>query len=121
MDLRELREHWLRLAEEMSASVMGKYYAQRQEKGPAGREGLGIYGIYQERVARRKVNIAVKLLQQNGSDPTISNIHKLTGQSRYTIEHYLPKRLRESQAAQFRAQSGKEPGKVIPLRRPSRI
>lgn len=121
MDLRELREDWLRLAEEMSASVMGKYYAQRQEKGPAGREGLGIYGIYQERVARRKVNIAVKLLQQNGSELTMSNIHKLTGQSRYTIEHYLPKRLRESQVAQFRAQSGKDPGKVIPLRRPSRI
>lgn len=120
MDLRELREQWLRLAEEMSAAVMGKYYAQRQEKGPAGREGLGIYGIYHERVARKKVDIPVKLLQQNGFEPTISNMHKLTGQSRYTIERYFPKRLRESRAAQFRAQAGREPGKIIPFRRPSR-
>lgn len=116
MTIQELRQQWLRLAEQARASIMGKYHAQRLEGGSAGREGLGIYSIYQERLARKKVQLAVKLLKRTGLEPTIANIRKLTGQSYTTIEYHLPRRVREAPEEQVNSESKREPGKVLPFR-----
>lgn len=98
MTIEEIRQEWLRLSEKMTADVMQKYHKQHQ--GSAGHEGLGIYGIYQERIARKKVQIAVKLLERHGHEPTTANIHKVTKQNRRLIERYLPVHVWEARAKQ---------------------
>lgn len=67
--------------------VMKRYNEERV--GSGGREGLGIYGI-QERIAKKKVQLAVKLLRQNEHEASISNIHKITHQIRPAIQGYMP-------------------------------
>ena len=86
MSVEELRQVWLPLAEAKTKAIIGKYYAQRPYSG--GREGLGIYGKFQERAAREKVRLAVRLLQQTGLEVTFTMISRVTGQSRSTISHY---------------------------------
>lgn len=95
MILDEIRLVWIRQAESMSAEVIKRYHAQRI--GSGGREGLGVYGIYQERIARKKVQIAVKLLVKNGLEPITSNIHKITKKSRSTIQRYMPPQVLKKQ------------------------
>ena len=53
MSVEELRQVWLPLAETKPKAIIDSYYAQRPYSG--GREGLGIYGKFQERAAREKV------------------------------------------------------------------
>jgi hypothetical protein len=77
-----------RQSELMRAEVMKRYEDQRI--GSGGREGLGVYGMSQERIVRKKVMIALQLLCRNGFDSSISNVYKITRQSRSTIERYLP-------------------------------
>lgn len=86
MSIDEVRQVWLPLAEAKTKEIIGKYYAQRPYSG--GREGLGIYGKFQERAAREKVRLAVRLLQQAGVEVTYMTISKVTGQSRSTIGNY---------------------------------
>lgn len=86
MSVEDLRQVWLPLAEGKTKEIIGKYYAQRPHSG--GREGLGIYGRFQERAAREKVRLAVRLLQQAGLQVTLTTINKVTGQSRSTISNY---------------------------------
>jgi folylpolyglutamate synthase/dihydropteroate synthase len=88
MTLDEIRQEWLRQSKKMSAEVLKSY--DEHKIGSGGREGLGVYGMYQQRIARKNVQIAVKLLGQNGVEPTTSNIHKITRQSRSTIQRYMP-------------------------------
>jgi len=86
MSVEEVRQVWLPLAEAKTKAIIGKYYAQRPYSG--GREGLGIYGKFQERAAREKVRLAVRLLQRAGLEASLTMISKVTGQSRNTISHY---------------------------------
>lgn len=94
MTFDEIRQVWIQLSGEMSAEVMYRYRDQRI--GSGGREGLGIYGMSQERIARKRVQIAVKLLRKNGFDSSIGNIRKITQQSRSTIERYFPTQIQKS-------------------------
>ena len=86
MSIEEVREAWLPLAEAKSKAIIDSYYAQRPHS--SGREGLGIYGKFQERAAREKVRLAVRLLQQAGLEVTVTMINKVTGQSQSTISNY---------------------------------
>lgn len=86
MSAEEVREVWLPLAEAKSKAIIDSYYAQRPHSG--GREGLGIYGKFQERAAREKVRLAVRLLKQAGLEVTFTMIRKVTGQSQSTISNY---------------------------------
>jgi len=91
MSAEEVREVWLPLAEAKAKAIIDSYYAQRPYSG--GREGLGIYGKFQERAAREKVRLAVRLLQQAGLEVTVTMISRITGQSRSTISnHWVPPR-----------------------------
>jgi DNA invertase Pin-like site-specific DNA recombinase len=100
MSIDEVRQVWLPLAEAKTKEIIGKYYAQRPYSG--GREGLGVYGKFQERAAREKVRLAVRLLQQAGVEVTYTTISKVTGQSRNTIGNYWapPRQPAEPSAAQ---------------------
>ena len=95
MSVEEVREVWLPLAEAKVRAIIDSYYAQRAYSGR--REGLGIYGKFQERAAREKVRLAVRLLQQAGLEATVTMISKVTRQSRSTISNYWapPKELAE--------------------------
>jgi hypothetical protein len=115
MSIDGIRQEWLRQSEKMSADVMRRYHEQRV--GSGGREGLGIYGIYQERIAKKKVQIAVKLLRKHGHDITISNISKVTKQSRSTISYYMPAHILEAHEREEPNSLPKHLAKVIPLRR----
>jgi hypothetical protein len=86
MSVEDVRQVWLPRAEAKTKAIIDRYYAQRPHSG--GREGLGIYGRFQERAAREKVRLAVRLLQQAGLDVTLTVIGKVTGQSRSTISNY---------------------------------
>lgn len=114
MTIEGIRQEWQQQAEKMAADVMRKY--REQNKGSAGHEGLGIYGIYQERIARKKVQIAVKLLERHGHEPTTANIHKVTKQNRRLIERYLPVHVWEARAKQkLSTIPESELAKVIPF------
>jgi DNA invertase Pin-like site-specific DNA recombinase len=82
----DVRQVWQPLAEAKTKAIIDKYYAQRSSSG--GREGLGIYGKFQERAAREKVRLAVRLLQQARLEVSYTTISKVTGQSRGTISNY---------------------------------
>jgi len=84
----EVRQEWLPRAEALKEAIIGKYYTDQAGHGSAGREGLGIYGIYQERLARKKIQLAVKLLKRAGFEVTTGNIQKVTRQRRDTIAYY---------------------------------
>lgn len=86
MQIDQIRCVWHSRAEAKTKAIMDSYYARRS--GSGGREGLGIYGMYQERAAREKVRLAVKLLAQAGLEVSYQSIHKVTGQSMNTIRHY---------------------------------
>jgi len=100
MSVDEVRQIWQPLAEAKTKEIISNYYAQRPYSG--GREGLGIYGKFQERAAREKVRLAVRLLQQAGVEVTYTTISKVTGQSRNTISNYWapPRQPVESAPAQ---------------------
>lgn len=115
MTLDEIRQEWLQQSEKMSAEVMKKFHEQRD--GSGGREGLGVYSIYQERIARKKVQIAVKLLGQKEVEPTTSNIHKITRQSRSTIQRYMPAHvLKTHERQRLNNMPDDQLAEVIPLR-----
>ena len=86
MSIEELRQVWLPLAETKTKAIIDSYYAQRPYSGD--REGLGIYGKFQERAAREKVRLAVRLLKQACLEVTMSAINKVTKQSLATIAKY---------------------------------
>ncbi len=86
MSIEEVRRVWRPLAEAKTKAIIDKYYAQRPYSG--GREGLGIYGQFQERAAREKVRLAVRLLRQAGLHVALTTISRVTGQSRSTISNY---------------------------------
>ncbi len=89
MTIEEVREIWLLRVEAKLKAIMDRYYASRAEHGGGyGHEGLGVYGIYQERGAREKVRLAAKLLEQAHLEVTFRSIHKVTGQSQSTIANY---------------------------------
>ncbi len=88
MSLEEVAALWRTRTEAMTRSTMDKYYRLRSESGSGGREGLGVYGTYKDRVARDKVRLAVKMLGQAGLPVTESSIRKVTGQSTSTISRY---------------------------------
>lgn len=89
MTIDEVREVWLPRAEAKSQAILDKFYARRQNSGGGfGHEGLGVFGMYQERVAREKVRLAARLLAQAGLDVSYGTIHKVTGQSTNTIRKY---------------------------------
>lgn len=89
MTLEQVREIWQVRSAAKTKAIIDSYYAQR--RGSGGREGLGIYGIHQERAAREKVRLAVRLLTSAGLDVSYSIIRKVTGQSQDTIsKHWWP-------------------------------
>lgn len=116
MTLDEIRQEWLQQSGKMSAEVMKRYRDQRI--GSWGRKGFGIHGMSQEKIARKKVQIAVKLLRKNCFDSSIGNIYKITQQSRSTIERYLPAQTQKAQDLQkLDSGSDSQSAEVIPLRR----
>lgn len=88
MTLDEIRQEWSRQPDKIRDEVTKRYHEQRV--GSGGREGLGIYGIYQERIAKKKVQLAVKLRRQNKLEASISNVYTITNQARSTIQRYMP-------------------------------
>lgn len=86
MAINEVREIWLERSETKSKAILDSY--RRQHTSSAGREGLGIYGRFQQRVAREKVRLAAHLLERAGHDVTESSIRKVTRQSLETIRGY---------------------------------
>ncbi len=82
MTIDEVREIWRVLAEAKAKTVMETYYAKREEsEGGFDHEGLGVYGLYHERAARKKVRLAAQLLKKAGLEVCYESIRKLTGQS----------------------------------------
>lgn len=96
--LDEIKQVWFQLSGEMSVEVMNRY--NEQKVGSGGHEGLGIYGTYQGTIAKKKVQIAVKLLRQNGFELTVSNIFRVTRQSRSIIQRYLPAHIHKTHEPQ---------------------
>ncbi len=88
MSIEEIRQVWLARSDVKSEEIMSKYRERRDRDGGYGHEGLGVYGDYQERVAREKVRLAVKLLRQAEIEVTYGTIHKVTKQSTGTIANY---------------------------------
>ena len=88
MNFDEVRQVWLIRSDAKSKEIMNKYRERRDRDGGYGHEGLGVYADYQERVAREKVRLAAKLLQQAGMEVTYQAIHKVTKQSTSTISRY---------------------------------
>ncbi len=107
MSVEEVRQVWQPLAEAKTKEIISKYYAQRPYSG--GREGLGIYGKFQERAAHEKVRVAVRLLQQAGVDVTYTTISKVTGQSRSTISNYWAPPRQPVDSAPAQTTSGEPP------------
>lgn len=116
----ELRLEWRRRADAAEHEIMGKYYSRRTESGGFGHEGLGVYGKYKEKLACRKVELAVKLLEREGLEVTTDNIRKLTRQTRTLSRGFVPtppKQERQEEQADPRGEG--ETARVIPfLRRP---
>jgi hypothetical protein len=78
----------------------------------------GISGIFQERVTRKKVQIAVKLLEKYGYERTEGNIHKVTKQGYFTIRHHMPTRVLEArERRRLESIPPERLAEVIPLRR----
>lgn len=115
----ELRLEWRRRADAAEQEIMGKYHSRRAESGGFGHEGLGVYGIYQERLARKKVELGAKLLKRAGLEVTTRDIRKLTGQSLSTIEHYrpMPRQKPREQREQIGTQTERQSAEIIPFRR----
>lgn len=89
MTLDEVREIWVPRAEAKAKAIFDSYYAQREKSGGGyGHEGLGVYGIFQERAAREKVRLAAHLLEKAGLEVSCATIRKVTGQSANTIWRY---------------------------------
>jgi hypothetical protein len=79
MTIDEVRQIWLLRAEAKTKAIMDSYYARREASGGGyGHEGLGVYGIYQERAAREKVRLAAKLLEKAGLEVSDATIRKVT-------------------------------------------
>lgn len=114
MSVEDVRRVWLPRAEAKTRAIMDKHRALGSGYG---REGLGVYGIYQERAAREKVRLAVKLLEQAGLEVTFGTIHKVTGQSRNTIGNYWapPKPQPSEEQRSTQAAIGREPAQIIPF------
>ena len=102
MTMDEIRQIWLERAEAKTKAIMDRYRARQSEAGGYGHEGLGIYGISQERAAREKVRLAAKLLATAGLEVTYETIRKVTGQSSNTISRYWvpPKPAEEQQSSE---------------------
>lgn len=67
MTIDQVRQIWLPRAESKVKTILDSYYARREKSGGGyGHEGLGVYGIYQERAAREKVRLAARLLEKAG-------------------------------------------------------
>ena len=111
MSVDEVRDIWLPLAEAKTKAIIDSYYAQRPHSG--GREGLGIYGKFQERAAREKVRLAVRLLKQAGLAVTVTMINKVTGQSRTTISNYWSPRREPVDPPPTPTDGEKPPPKII--------
>ena len=89
MSINEIRQIWRPRAQAKAEAIMNSYHAQHERSGGGfGHEGLGVYGIYQVRVAREKVRLAAKLLGQAGLEVSCGAIRKVTGQSLSTIASY---------------------------------
>lgn len=89
MTIDQVREIWRLRAEAKTKAIMDAYRARRNESGGGyGHEGLGVYGIYQERAAREKVRLAVRLLEKAGLEVSYNTIRTVTGQSPGTISGY---------------------------------
>lgn len=97
MTVEEVRAIWLERSEAKTKAILDSYH--RQHATSAGREGLGIYGRFQKRVAREKVRLAVRLLEQAGHEVTESSIRKVTRQSLDTIRGYWTPPTRTDDAA----------------------
>lgn len=119
-DFDELRLEWRRCAEKAEQEIMGKYYARRAESGGYGHEGLGVYGNYKERVARKKSDLAAKLLEREGLEVTMSNVRKLVRKARDasgSVVVATSQEERQKQPSEVRV--SRETARVIPfLRRP---
>ena len=89
MTIEEVRGIWLPRSEAKTKRIMEAYEARRRSGGGAyGREGLGVYGMHKERVAREKVRLAVYLLQKAGLEVSCKTIRQVTRQSNDTIYRY---------------------------------
>lgn len=89
MTIDEVRQVWIPSAEAKTNAIMESYRARREQSGGGyGHEGLGVYGMYQERAAREKVRLAATLLAQAGLEVTYETIRKVTGQASNTIRSY---------------------------------
>ncbi|MFH1109565.1 MAG: hypothetical protein V1790_10270 [Planctomycetota bacterium] len=85
----EVRQIWLSRSEGKTRTILNSYHARRESSGGGyGHEGLGIYGMYQERAAREKVRLAAKLLEKAGLEVSYKTIRSVTGQSSSTICRY---------------------------------
>lgn len=116
----ELRLEWRRRADAAEHEIMDKYYVGRAESGGFGHEGLGVYGKYKEKLACKKVELAVKLLEREGLEVTTGNIRKLTRQSRTASRGLAPTPPKqERQEGQADPRGEGETARVIPFpRRP---
>ncbi len=116
MSIEEVRQVWFSRAEARTKAIMDKYYASRAEHGGGyGHEGLGVYGIYQERAAREKVRLAVKLLEQARLEVAFRTIQKVTGQSQSTIANYWAPPRPKPPEEQADTQSERQAAQVIPF------
>lgn len=76
MTLEQVREIWRVRSEARTKEIMASY--ERQKAGRSGgREGLGIYGIFQSRAAREKLKLAERLLKSAGLPTDDATIRKL--------------------------------------------
>jgi hypothetical protein len=121
MSLEEVRRIWVAQAEEKTKEIFDKYRERRDQAGGYGHEGLGVYGIYQERAARERMRLAVKLLGQAGLEITPAIVRKLTGRSvsASAIKQYGPRSRSSPPERQNEDLNQEEPPHIIKFpRRP---
>lgn len=81
MTFDQVREIWRQRSEAKTKEIMAKYSQQKTGRS-GGREGLGIYGQFQARAARAKVQLAERLLKSAGLPVDDATIRKLMRRSR---------------------------------------
>ena len=89
MTIGQVRQIYLPRADAKVKTIFDSYYARREKSGGGyGHEGLGVYGMYQERAAYAKVRLAAELLEKAGLEVSCGAIRKVTGQATCTVSRY---------------------------------
>jgi hypothetical protein len=78
MSIDEVRDIWRIRSDAKTKEVMAKYEKQKAGRS-GGREGLGIYGQFQSRVAREKIRLERVMHLSDVSDQRTASVSRWSG------------------------------------------